>query len=71
MPFACGVVPAVVGALWLARLLLSRSTRIVDEAGVLEVQIVQSKCKEVSGTESGRSGLTHVELRSNKKTPLL
>ena len=34
LPVACGAVPAVVGALWLARFLLSRSPRIVG-AGVL------------------------------------
>ena len=46
----CCAVPAavlaVVGALWLARLLLSRSPRIVDEAGVLEVSGKDREAKQ-------------------------
>ena len=41
-----GAVLAVVGALWLARLLLSRSPRIVNEAGVLEVSGKDREAKQ-------------------------
>ena len=51
----CCAVPsavlAVVGALWLARLLLSRSPRIVNEAGVLEVS-----GKDMEAKQSKRRG---------------
>ena len=52
----CCAVPAavlaVVGALWLARLLLSRPPRIVDEAGVPEVS-----GKDMEAKQSKRRGL--------------
>ena len=41
-----GAVLAVVGALWLARVLLSRPPRIVDEAGVLEVSGKDREAKQ-------------------------